>query len=228
MSSVINLQKITRDFHSGDSMVQVLKGIDLHIKAEEMIAIMGASGSGKSTLMNIIGLLDNATSGEYFLENRNVSMLLDNERSYFRNLKIGFVFQSFFLLPRFSALENVQLPLIYRGTPVSERKERAVEALEKVGMKDFIHRRPTRLSGGQQQRVAIARAIAGKPSVILADEPTGALDSKTSDAVMNIFHDLNQQEGVTTIIVTHDKGVADQCKRSIFLKDGLVYEDKEH
>jgi len=221
---VIELENIKKDYHLGDSVHHALKGINLTVNEGELIAIMGASGAGKSTLMNIIGLLDNPSSGLYKLDGCDVSTLTDDQRSNIRNLKIGFVFQSFFLLPRLTALLNAELPLMYRGVKPSERKKRATEALEKVGMGDFIHRKPNELSGGQMQRVAIARALTANPAVILADEPTGALDSKIGQDVMNLFKRLNKEDSVTTIIVTHDPGVGAQCQRTIHVKDGLVHE----
>lgn len=222
---MIELKNITKDYQVGDTVYHALKGINMVVEDGELMAIMGTSGAGKSTLMNIIGLLDNATTGLYKLDNRDVSTLSDDERSVIRNLKIGFVFQSFFLLPRLNALSNVELPLMYRGTKPKERKDRALMALERVGMKDFVYRKPNELSGGQMQRVAIARALAAKPAVILADEPTGALDSKTGQDVMDLFRRLNKQGKVTIIIVTHDPGVAAQCERTVHVKDGLVYEE---
>ncbi len=227
MSTVIKLEAIKKDYHLGDNVYHALKGINFKVEEGELIAIMGSSGAGKSTLMNIIGLLDNASSGLYLLDDKDVSKLSDDERSKIRNLKIGFVFQSFFLLPRLSALMNAELPLMYRGVKPKDRKIRAQKALEKVGMAEFMHRKPMELSGGQMQRVAIARALTAEPSVILADEPTGALDSKIGQDVMNLFKALNAEEKVTTIIVTHDPGVAKQCRRTIHVKDGLIHEAAE-
>ena len=225
MSSVIELENLTKDFHLGDNVYHALKGVNLTVEEGELLAVMGSSGAGKSTLMNIIGLLDNPSGGLYKLDGRDVSTLTDDQRSSIRNLKIGFVFQSFFLLPRLTALQNAELPLTYRGTHPKARKERAIKALEKVGMAEFIHRKPMKLSGGQMQRVAIARALTADPSVILADEPTGALDSKNGQDVMDLFKQLNTEDRVTTIIITHDPDVAAQCNRTIHIRDGLVHEE---
>lgn len=223
--SVIKLENLRKSYQSGKSVYHALKGINLTINKGELIAIMGQSGAGKSTLMNIIGLLDKPTTGSYYLDEQDVSTLSDNQRSFIRNLKIGFVFQGFFLLPRLTAIENAELALTYRDEKPKNRREKAMAALEKVGMKEYINRKPTELSGGQMQRVAIARALAATPSVILADEPTGALDSKIGQDVMNLFKNLNQQDGVTIVIVTHDADVAAQCERTVHVKDGLVFED---
>lgn len=227
MSLAIELKSIKKDYQAGDNVCHVLNGIDLSIAKGDLLSIMGSSGAGKSTLMNIIGLLDSPTSGEYLLDSRDVSTLSDDERSIIRNLKIGFVFQSFFLLPKLSAEENVGLPLIYRGFKSAERRKRALSVLDRVGMSDFAKRLPNKLSGGQQQRVAIARALAGNPTVILADEPTGALDSHIGQEVINLFKQLNSEAAVTTIIITHDPNVAEQCKRIVRIKDGLVEHGKE-
>lgn len=224
MSSLISLQHITKVYQLGEQVFTALNGIDLNINKGEMTAIMGASGSGKSTLMNIIGFLDHSTTGHYFFDGVDVSHLSGNALAHIRNEKIGFVFQSFFLLPRSNALQNVMLPLFYRGTKRNEAKEKAYELLARVGVEHLAHHRPNQLSGGQQQRVAIARALIGDPEVILADEPTGALDSKTGDEVMKLFADLNH-EGRTIIIITHDKAVSKQCKRVVFIKDGLIMEE---
>lgn len=197
----------------------VLKGISFKVHQGDMLAIVGASGSGKSTLMNLIGLLDKADSGEYLLKNRNVTKLCPDETASLRNRSIGFVFQQFNLLPRFTARQNIALPLIYRDMPAAEREESVDSALERVGMSAYARHRPTQLSGGQQQRIAIARALVAEPSVILADEPTGALDSKTSADIMRLFLALND-EGRTLIMVTHDEHVAQQCQRKIVLADG--------
>lgn len=226
MSKLIELHDIKKSYDIGDSKTEILHGINLIIQPGELLAIMGASGSGKSTLMNIIGLLDRPTSGEYFLNGEEISGLNDNELSALRNHTIGFVFQSFFLLPRLTAEANVGLTLNYRNTPRKEVKRHCLEMLEKVGMSNRSHHRPSELSGGQQQRVAIARALVGEPKIILADEPTGALDSKTSDDVMALFKQLNKDSDTTTIIVTHDEDVAEQCDRVVHIKDGKL-EDGE-
>lgn len=228
MLPVIKIENLKKSYHTGKSVYHALKGIDLTINKGELIAIMGSSGAGKSTLMNIIGLLDKPTSGIYQLDGQDVSTLSDDESSIIRNLKIGFVFQSFFLLPRLTAVENAELPLTYRDEKPKIRREKALASLEKVGMKEFVNRKPNELSGGQMQRVAIARALTAAPSVILADEPTGALDSKIGQDVMNLFKDLNQNDGVTIVIVTHDADVAIQCRRTVHVKDGLLFEDEQN
>lgn len=219
---MIELQDISKAYLLAGEIQPILQNINLSIKPGELVSIMGASGSGKSTLMNIIGLLDQPTSGRYLLEQREVSSLSDDERAYIRNHKIGFVFQSFFLLPRLNALKNVGLPLIYRGLSPGEMEQRAATVLKKVGMADRTHHLPAQLSGGQQQRVAIARAIVGEPAIILADEPTGALDSKIGQGIMDLFIQLNQEEKTTIIIVTHDQHVAAQCQRVIHIADGQL------
>lgn len=206
----------------GDQTFQALKGVDFHLDKGEMLAIVGMSGSGKSTLMNILGFLDHCTTGQYFFENEDVSSLSDTALAKIRNEKIGFVFQSFFLLARSSALQNVMLPLFYRGLSSEESKERAMYFLDKMGVGHLAHHRPNQLSGGQQQRVAIARALVGDPAVILADEPTGALDSQTGDDVMALFKNLNRQEGRTIVIITHDKEISRQCQRTVIIKDGKI------
>lgn len=220
-SALIALQNIVKSYHLEGVSTQVLKRISLEVKPGEMIAIVGASGSGKSTLMNIIGLLDHADTGDYRLNNSLVTALNEDEKASLRNQHIGFVFQQFNLLTRFSALHNVALPLIYRQTPKLEIQEKVHSVLAKVGMDAYAHHKPTQLSGGQQQRVAIARALVGEPQVILADEPTGALDSKTGAEVMGLFHQLHG-EGRTIILVTHDEQVASQCQRRIVLADGEI------
>ena len=222
MSSVIEMRDIKKDYYLGHNVINVLKGVNLTVYEGELLSLMGASGAGKSTLMNIIGLLDHPTSGTYNLDDRDVSTLSDEERSRIRNLKIGFVFQSFFLLPRLNALQNVEMPLVYRGVKPDVRRELALERLEKVGMKDLYDHKPNQLSGGQMQRVAIARALVGKPSVILADEPTGALDSKTTHDVMQLLKHLNKDEGATIIIITHDSNIAQQCQHTVRVVDGLI------
>ena len=217
---MLKLRNIYKSYKIGATNIPVLKGINFDIKSGDMLAITGTSGSGKSTLMNIIGLLDHPTSGQYWLENKEIIRYSDDELSAMRNRKIGFVFQSFYLLQRLSALDNVGYPLIYRNLPSKEISKRAMAMLEKVGMVDRAKHYPSELSGGQQQRVAIARAFIGKPSIILADEPTGALDTKTSRKILDLFIALNQNEGTTTIIITHDPNIASQCKRQVVMEDG--------
>jgi putative ABC transport system ATP-binding protein len=218
---MIEMENITKTYKLGEVEVPILKGIDLQIDTGEYVSIMGMSGSGKSTLMNIIGCLDRPTDGEYYLEKLNLTTLSKDDLAYIRNQRIGFVFQQFNLLPRSTALENVMLPMIYGGIPKSERRSRAEAALIKVGLSDRLANRPSQLSGGQQQRVAIARALVNQPALLLADEPTGALDTQTSKEVMHLFDDLNQQ-GITIIVITHEPDVAAQTHRKIVLQDGLI------
>lgn len=225
MNEVILLKKIVRNFALGPQTVKVLKGIDLTIKHNEYVALMGPSGSGKSTLMNLLGCLDTPTSGEYWLNGKDVSRLTDNDLAEIRNTEIGFVFQTFNLLPRSTALENVMLPLIYAGMGSKERKERAEEVLTQVGLDDRMDHRPNQLSGGQRQRVAVARALVNKPSIILADEPTGNLDSKTSVEIMNLFNEIHGN-GNTVILVTHEEEIALHSKRIIRLRDGEIEKDE--
>jgi putative ABC transport system ATP-binding protein len=218
---MIVLESITKTYRLGEVKVPVLKGIDLFIDDGEYVSIMGVSGSGKSTLMNIIGCLDRPTSGQYYLENRNLSTFDDEELAYIRNQRIGFVFQQFNLLPRATALENVMLPMVYAGVPKAKRQQRAIEALKRVGLENHLYNRPNQLSGGQQQRVAIARALVNRPALVLADEPTGALDTETSEEVMDLLTELNEQ-GITIVIVTHEPSIAAQTKKIIRVKDGEI------
>lgn len=222
---VITLRNITRDFPLGTEIVKVLKGISLSVKRGQYVALMGPSGSGKSTLMNLLGCLDTPTSGEYILNGHDVSSLEDSELAEIRNKEIGFVFQTFNLLPRITALQNVALPMIYAGVGLSERMRRAEEALVSVGLADRMEHRPNQLSGGQRQRVAIARALVNHPSIILADEPTGNLDSKTSIEIMQLFQKIYEQ-GNTIIIVTHEEDIAEHAHRIIRLRDGQIYADE--
>ena len=222
MSAVIEIKDIKKFYAMGDVQVSALNGVSLEIQPGEMVAITGPSGSGKSTLMNIIGCLDTPTSGEYFLDGVDVSKMTDDEQAGIRNKKIGFVFQQFNLLSRTSALDQVELPMVYAGIP--DRRQRAVAALESVGLGERVHHRPNELSGGQQQRVAIARALVTNPSIILADEPTGNLDSKSGVEIMNIFKSLNRDQGLTVILVTHDQNVAAQAQRAIRVRDGQIVE----
>ncbi|WP_298623829.1 ABC transporter ATP-binding protein [uncultured Legionella sp.] len=218
---LIQLRDLVKAYHLEGVSTTVLKEVSLAVHQGDLLAIVGASGSGKSTLMNIIGLLDKPDSGSYILKNKNVAGLSDDELADLRNQSIGFVFQQFNLLPRFTALQNIALPLTYRGTSAVEIKEKVFHVLERVGMAKYARHRPTQLSGGQQQRIAIARALVTEPQVILADEPTGALDSRTGTDVMNLFLALHA-EGRTIIMVTHDEHVAAQCRRRITLADGAV------
>ncbi len=223
---MIKLVDISKLYHTGSVTLAALNKVNLEIKNGEMIAIIGPSGSGKSTLMNMIGCLDVPSEGRYLLEEREVSRLKEDDLSEIRNKKIGFIFQSFNLLPKLTALENVELPLIYRGMPAAERRQRSVEALHMVGLSDRMYHKPTELSGGQQQRVAIARALAGDPPVILADEPTGNLDSRSGVEVMEIIRNLNEN-GKTVILITHDMEIARQAKRVIRIQDGSIVSDEE-
>jgi putative ABC transport system ATP-binding protein len=223
LSSLIKLSQINKIYQIGDNKIPALIDINIELACGEMLAIMGASGSGKSTLMNIMGFLDRCTSGQYYFSGQDVSHLKEKELAYIRNAKIGFVFQSFFLLPRSTAIQNVMLPLFYRGTPRAEAKEIAMQMLEKVGVGHLANNKPHQLSGGQQQRVAIARALVGNPEIILADEPTGALDSQTGNAVMELLEKLNTEENRTIVIITHDKEVSRRCQRVIMIRDGRIH-----
>ena len=224
MNNIITIEHIAKIYQVGSEEVRALRDVSLTINANEYVAIMGPSGSGKSTLMNMLGCLDTPTKGLYNFKGKNVSAMDDNELAQIRNEEIGFVFQTFNLLPRSNALHNVELPLIYSGVPSYERKERAIEALESVGLGDRVHHKPNELSRSQRQRVAVARALVTKPSIILADEPTGNLDSKTGEDIMKLFN-LLHEKGNTIILVTHEEYIAEHAARVIRLKDGLVEQD---
>ncbi|WP_352423103.1 ABC transporter ATP-binding protein [Proteiniphilum sp.] len=222
---LIEIKDLKKSYSLGESEIPVIHGINLHIEKNEYVAIMGPSGSGKSTLMNILGCLDTASSGHYYLNDIDVSTLDDDALSLTRNREIGFIFQNFNLLPRLNAIQNVELPLIYAGVPGNERREKALKALERVGLSDRLHHKPSELSGGQRQRVAIARALVTNPGILLADEPTGALDSKTGVEIMRLFEELHK-EGNTIILITHEQEIADYAHRNIYLKDGMIHSDK--
>lgn len=221
---IILTHKLTRNYHLGSEVVHALQGVDLRIRRNEFTAIMGPSGSGKSTLMNLIGCLDTPSSGEYWLNQQKVSELNDDQLAHIRNKEIGFVFQTFNLLPRATALHNVELPLIYAGVRARERRQRAAETLAQVGLADRMEHKPSELSGGQRQRVAIARALVNHPSIVLADEPTGNLDSRTSAEIMALFEDLHTQ-GHTVVLITHEPDIAAHAHRQIHLRDGRVESD---
>ncbi|HWI61086.1 MAG TPA: ABC transporter ATP-binding protein [Symbiobacteriaceae bacterium] len=224
---MISIRSMTKVYGTGETKVVALAGIDLEVAEGEMVAIMGPSGSGKSTLMNMIGCLDRPTAGHYFLAGKEVGSIDDNQRADVRNQHIGFIFQTFNLLPKLTAAQNVETPLVYRGYGVGKRRSLAHQALERVGLGGRGHHRPNQLSGGQQQRVAIARAIASHPSILLGDEPTGALDSRTGQEVLALFQELND-EGRTVVLVTHDERVAAHCKRVVRLSDGLIVSDERN
>jgi putative ABC transport system ATP-binding protein len=222
---IILTHRLTRDYQVGTETVHALRGVELQIRRNEFTAIMGPSGSGKSTLMNLLGCLDTPTDGEYWLNGQKVSDLNDNELARIRNKEIGFVFQTFNLLPRASALHNTELPLIYAGMPARQRKQRAEHALGLVGLSDRMHHKPNELSGGQRQRVAIARALVNQPSILLADEPTGNLDSATSSEIMGVFDELHRG-GQTIVLITHEHDIAAHAHRQIHLKDGRIESDE--
>ena len=222
---LINLKDIVKIYQMGAEQVNALRGMTLQIDQNEYVAIMGPSGSGKSTLMNILGCLDTPTSGSYHFTDQRVSEMNDDQLAEIRNREIGFVFQTFNLLPRATALHNVELPLIYNGTPAARRRKLSMEALERVGLADRVHHRPNELSGGERQRVAIARALVNQPSVILADEPTGNLDSKTGEEIMEIFENIHEA-GNTIILVTHEEYIAENSNRIIRLRDGMIERDE--
>jgi putative ABC transport system ATP-binding protein len=226
MSELIRVENLHKTYRMGDVEVPALRGINLAIDRGEFVAVMGSSGSGKSTFMNILGCLDRPTTGKYYLDGQEVGSLTPNEWAHIRNKRIGFVFQGFNLLARTTALENVELPMMYNGFTSRERHQRALEVLSLVALGERRHHTPNQLSGGQQQRVAIARALVNRPSLILADEPTGNLDSATSNEIMELFQRLNAGEGITIILVTHEPDIAEHAKRQIVFRDGLVISDK--
>lgn len=222
---MIELVGIHKHYRMGDQEVRALDGVDLFIDRNEYVALIGPSGSGKSTLMNLLGCLDTPSAGHYLLNGRDTATLDDNELAHVRNREVGFVFQSFHLLPRMSVLDNVMQPLVYRGLPRAERRRRAVESLERVGLGNRLDHRPNQLSGGQRQRVAVARALVGEPSLLLADEPTGNLDSRTSAEIMALFDALHAQ-GQTVVVVTHEPDIAAHCHRTVRIGDGRIVEDR--
>lgn len=219
---MLKLIDIRKTYKIGPTEIEVLKGVNLEIADGELLSIMGQSGCGKSTLMNIIGLLDKPTSGAYFIEDKAVSYTDDDILSAIRNKKIGFVFQQYNLLPKLTALDNVGIPLIYRGENEDVIKQKSIKFLTRVDMYERAHHKPGELSGGQQQRVAIARALIGKPAIILADEPTGAVDTHVGQEIMNIFKRLNREDGITVVVITHDPNIAKQCERFVVMKDGVI------
>lgn len=225
METVISLKSLVKDYVMGTQIVHALRSVDLNINRNEYVAIMGPSGSGKSTMMNIIGCLDTLTKGQYVLNGTDVSEMTDNELAEIRNQEIGFVFQTFNLLPRFSSLDNVMLPLVYSGMKKKDREERAIDVLRSVGLDDRMEHKPNELSGGQRQRVAVARALVNKPSIILADEPTGNLDTKTSLDIMQLFEDIYAQ-GNTIVLVTHEEDIAKHARRIVRLRDGEIELDE--
>ena len=227
MKEIIKLENIKRDFKVGDETVHALRGVSFTIYEGEFVTIMGTSGSGKSTLLNTLGCLDTPTSGEYYLDGTSVRTMGKNARATLRNRKIGFVFQTYNLIGRQSALKNVELPMLYAGVPAGERTRRAKEWLERVGMGERMKHQPNELSGGQKQRVAIARAMVNEPALILADEPTGALDSQTSRVVMNLFHELHEKYHKTIVLITHNPELAEECQRVLTLRDGLIVGERK-
>lgn len=224
MNNVMEIKNLKKIYHVGDQEIHALRDVSLSITEGEFVAVMGPSGSGKSSMMNVMGCLDSPTSGEFYLDGYSILDARDNELAYIRNEKIGFVFQKFHLLPRSTALANVELPMLYAGVPARERRERAMEALVNVGLAERMYNKPNELSGGQQQRVSIARALVTNPVILLADEPTGALDSRTSREIMEIFQDLNDN-GKTIVLVTHDIEVSEYAKRLIHFRDGQIEQD---
>lgn len=227
MSKLIRIENLTRTYKIGEEVIHALNGVNLEIEQNQYVALMGPSGSGKSTLMNILGCLDRPSSGDYFLNGPNVATLDDNQLAVIRNKEIGFVFQTFNLLPKYTALENVALPLVYAGWSEDKRIARAQEVLDQVGLKDRMKHKPNELSGGQRQRVAVARALVNKPSIILADEPTGNLDTKTSYEIMHLFQEIHDA-GNTVILVTHEEDIASYAHRIIRMRDGVVESEKSH
>lgn len=227
-TKIIDAHGIVKRYNEGsENELEILHGIGLTVRKGEFVSIVGQSGSGKSTLMNIIGLLDHATSGDYFLDGKDVSGLKDDELSRIRNKKIGFVFQTYNLIPRTSARSNVELPMMYARVPERERRERAEMLLEMVGMKERMLHTPDELSGGQKQRVAIARSLVNHPSILLADEPTGALDSNTGRVIMNLFHELNEKHGITIVLITHSNELAEETPRIVTISDGMIIGERK-